>query len=825
MLAIYEAKIETYIKETRDKMPFNIESEDDVLNDSLIEGFFEDPTWKSIINKRLSDFSKTYNNDPYIQEKNIIPTLQKIRDLNLTYPEFKNKLRKDIQGFLNDVPNNRKTSSYKASLIEILKLLENRFNKILLITGESGTGKTHLINRILNNYNIKKGLEYYSICLPLLIVDNDIEKAIIKTLNMFFDTKYQTLLEFNQIFSNLKDISIKVFFIIDDLQNICLTDAFFYKSLKENIEKNTVFDWINWSFSINEFDQYLIIDDSNFLIDYCYYIKPPVGNPEADLSNIFINMHVLNSENNTFEKILKQYDINIDLKSYLPTTNSNNINMFRNNPLMCHVYANTANDIDIEFMNICYLDFIKRYAEIKKKSMVAASRRNLSYIESKEAIEQDITAIAKFLVENKKLKYTGSEFERLFLELSESYYELRSVQLIIQNRSQINDQLSENGVRTSTEYLFMFKLFWAFKILSLYRENEDWGNFADLRKSFVEIRSELLIYELLYLDIIENYGEIEKIVKSVLRDEDGKELLFFVFIKMNFTSQAILYNYLLNEEKIDFNRSEVFGLLYFLSKNMAKNVKIPDVFIVINRYINDISENNLGLYLESVVQRKLERLDNLNRLKKCITQFISCSADEINKGISKIAATNFHRVISKKELNLENIIKQIITYLKSKTAEIEESNNNATSITFIEYFLRYLFTYLIKNSANKMEVHEILRRTDDYFMEEIKVAHILRRSVTVSYGYIYRSIKFQEKESFKRQYLNSISNLIDSGNILNKKLAFHLIVDTLQDYKNPNIFLEKEFINLLKRLYYDKSLEEFNNKTYERRDFIERNLS
>lgn len=174
---------------------------------------------------------------------------------------------------------------------------------------------------------------------------------------------------------------------------------------------------------------------------------------------------------------------------------------------------------------------------------------------------------------------------------------------------------------------------------------------------------------------------------------------------------------------------------------------------------------------------------------------------------------------------MENIIKQIITYLRSKSSEIEESKTTTTSITFIEYFLRYLFTFLIKNSANKMEVHEILRSTDDYFIDEIKVSHILRRSVTVSYGYIYRTIKFEEKETFKRQYLDSISKLIDSGNVLNKKLAFHFIVDTLQNYKDPDTFLEKEFIHLLKKLYDDKSLEEFNTKSTERRVFIERNLS
>lgn len=824
MLDIYESKIHTYIKETRDKLPFNMEAHDDKLNNSILEGFFENFTWKSKINKGLSDFSRTYNSDPYIQEKNIIPTLQKIRDLNLTYPEFKYKLTKEIQTILSDIPDTRKTSSYKVSLIEILKLLEDSYNKILLITGESGAGKTHLIYRILTNYSIEKGLEYYSIFIPLYFRENNIERTIINSLNKFFDTDYRTLLEFNQVFSNLEDCSLKIFLIIDDLQKICLTEAYFYKNLKEFIEENTVFDWINWYISINEFDQYLIIDDSNFLMDYCYYEKPTIGKLAIDLSKIFINMNDLNRKYNTFEKILQQYNINWKPQLHI-SYNSNNINMIINNPLMCHVYANTAKDIEIDSVNLCYFDFITRYAEIKKKRMVDTSRRSLSYIELKEAIEQDITTVAKFLIKNKKLNFTKLEYENLLEGMSEINYELRSVQLVIQNRTEIRDPFTEGGVKTKTDFLFMFKLYWAYKILLIYRENADWDNYFDLCNSFEELRNELLIYELLYLDSLKNNeDEIEKVVKNILIEANGKEVLFFVFIKMSFESQAILFNYLINGDKIKLNKSEVFGLLYFLSKTMAKSVKLPHIFVVLNKYISDISENNLGLYMESVVQMRLESLENLRQLKKCISKFISSKDDKINRGISKIAADNFYRIVSKKEVNSEQIVKQIINFLKSNSIEIEESKIT-TSITFTEYFLRFLFTYLIDNSSNKMQVHETLRNSDDYFMDEIGVSHILRRSVTVSYGYIYRTLKFQEKDTFKRQYLDNIYKLINSNNVLLKKLAYHFIVDTLHDYKDPDTFLEKEFIHLLKRIYDDKSLEKFNIESTERRIFIERNLS
>ncbi|KPL57816.1 lipase/acyltransferase domain-containing protein, partial [Rossellomorea vietnamensis] len=266
MLAIYEAKIESYLKETRDNMPFNAKSDDDILTDPLLKGFFEDFTWRTKVQKGISDFSRTYNNDPYIKEKNIIPTLQKIRELNLTYPEFKNKLRKEIQTFILDIPETRKTSSYKVALIEILKLMEDRYNKILLITGESGTGKTQLINSIIENYSLEDSLKYFSLSIPLIFNGFNIEKNIINSLNNFFDTDYQTLLEFNQLITSLADeCSLKIFFIIDDLQKVCLTEASFYKNLKEFVERTTVFEWINWIISINEFDQYLILDDSQFL--------------------------------------------------------------------------------------------------------------------------------------------------------------------------------------------------------------------------------------------------------------------------------------------------------------------------------------------------------------------------------------------------------------------------------------------------------------------------------------------------------------------------------------------------------------------------------
>ncbi|MEH6853168.1 hypothetical protein V7037_00945, partial [Priestia megaterium] len=587
------------------------------------------------------------------------------------------------------------------------------------------------------------------------------------------------------------------------------------------IKSYTKNDWISWCISINELDQYLIMDNSNFLKEYCFS-----NTSENDALNLFVNMSSVNNKNGVCYKILNNHGIGANIIDELPDSPHiniiNNIKMLMQNPLICHVYVKTVNNHEKEFYNICYFDFIKRYSEVKKTEMKEHSKRNLSSNEKDADIDDDINKVVDLLIKNKKLTYLKKETDQLFPS-KECYEELLSVHLVSKRFRQIQDPLGE---RTTVLIDFVFPLYWGFKILFYFRMNDNWAEFSSLRKSFPDLENELFTYELLYLDMdIENNIKIltEEILHS-LESYHGKELLFFVAVKTSVKFRGIIFNELLGREKLFLNKKETFGLLYFL---LHINARVDKKCEILGRNLNRISEYELGVYLESLCKKMFSELKDLEKLKKCISEFICSRNKEISSTIGEIAAKNFARLVD--GFPLEDVINiHLINFLSSNLEKINETKNKHSGFTYIDYFLRFLFRTLIENSTgNRFLLHKILLNENLYYLDEEEgkefqtIAHILRSNSAIAYGSYYKQL-IPDKKIFKDLYIECIKDLLKSDLPSDRKLAFHFISNTLRNPEDPNLSLENEFIPLLNTIYEDERLNEFNER---RKCFYERNIN
>jgi hypothetical protein len=358
--------------------------------------------------------------------------------------------------------------------------------------------------------------------------------------------------------------------------------------------------------------------------------------------------------------------------------------------------------------------------------------------------------------------------------------------------------------------------------------------FSTWRHSFRELKDDLLVYEILYLDtdFKNNQEVLNQEIIDVLKRDNEKALLFFVGIKTSFDCQEIIFLELLEGKELFLSKQETFGLMYFLMHTKARNAKLPDKCRVLSKYLNKISEYQLGGYLNGICKSIFDELSNPARLKKCMSEFIGCTDTRINKMIGKLAAENFVRIVIDTN-NLEEVVKNhLITFLCNNLEKIDGSIKNRigkgrnSNVTFIEYFLRYLFTSLIEhNDDNKFLLHEIFLTNKFYYFEQVdnklkSIGNILRSNSAIAYGAYYKHLNYLKKKNFKEQYIYCISKLLDSELTEQRILAFHFISNTLID-EEPNSTLDIDFIPLLKIIHEDNRLSNFNDN---RKDFYERNF-
>lgn len=832
MLEIYPIKIEDYLKNNM-TLPFESKLDNDLINSSYFNDFFKINTWRSKIIKQINMISKESRSNSFTRER--VEELHDICQLDLSYEEFENAIRRKNDWILKKIPDNTTTKEIRPLLFQLYSLLNKRYNKVLILTGESGSGKTHLLRTILSSNEIEKGLDYCSIRIPVNVNDikkKGFEEAIKSSLNHFLNSNFNDVTDINKFIIKLesKGFNFTVIFVIDDLQTLCNSSVKYYIDLKQTIVRYTKYDWISWCIAINEFDQYLIMDNSSFLDDYCY-----LNYSEKD-ANLFVSMSKVNSENKVCYKILNEYDIDTKMIEKFPG-NINNIKMLLNNPLISYVYAHTVSENEKELHNICYFDFIKRYSEIKKSQMLKCSERDLSFPEIEAQIDNEIIKIVNFLIKNKKLTYTKNELNDLFkdvdldLDLASCFSELLSVHLVSKAIVEFEDYFER---RKDIIFNFVFKLYWAYKILSQFRSKNDWLEFSSWRKSFIELKDDLLVYEILYLDtgFKRNREVLNQEIVDVLKSDNEKASLFFAGIKTSFDCQEIIFLKLLEDEELLLNKQETFALMYFLMHTKAKNVKKPEKCRVLSKYLNKVSEYELGGYLNGICKSIFGNLNNLTRFKRCMSEFIDCTDSNISEMLGKLAAENFVRIVIDKKYSLEVIIKDhLVKFLCDNLEKIDGSikrkmgKGRNSDVTFIEYFLRYLFTSLIEHNNNsKFLLHKILLTNKFYYFGKVDnklktIGDILRSNSAIAYGSYYKHLHYSKEKSFKQQYISFISKFLESNLIEHRIFAFHFISNTLND-EDVNSALDIDFIPLLKIIHEDKRIRWFND---EREAFYKKN--
>ena len=187
-------------------------------------------------------------------------------------------------------------------------LLEHpHFNKVLLVCGTSGAGKTHFINEYIRVACDRLD----SIPVPCHVHLNSVKNIssdILDSLRSFLGVECASLKEYSYL---LDALSINICFVIEDIEAF-LNDN--WDDVVFTIEDTVRFDTYTFIISINEYEYYQLENDQEFLERYCIKVLD-----QSFFGNCF-SVNEFNASQNVIGQLLeKEYDVISEFENELST--------------------------------------------------------------------------------------------------------------------------------------------------------------------------------------------------------------------------------------------------------------------------------------------------------------------------------------------------------------------------------------------------------------------------------------------------------------------------------------------------------------------------
>ncbi len=231
----------------------------------------------------------------------------------------------------------------------IQDLLEHpHFNKVLLVCGKSGSGKSHFIK----TYTREAHEGFGHIPVPCYVHLKSVETIfsdIIESLHSFLQIKCASLEEYSYL---LDALSIRICFVIEDI-DIFLNDN--WDDVVFAIVDSVRFDSYTFIISINEYEYYQLEKDQSFLEKYCVKIFE-----QSFFGNCF-SIDEFNNSQNVIRKILvEEYGVSYEFGNELST------------PQEAIYYGMCAREEREVAPPSSYYDFIERITRWKEKQVASA---------------------------------------------------------------------------------------------------------------------------------------------------------------------------------------------------------------------------------------------------------------------------------------------------------------------------------------------------------------------------------------------------------------------------------------------------------------------
>lgn len=659
--------------------------------------------------------------------------------------------------------------------IQIREKLQNpHFNKVWLVTGKTGSGKTYLVNEFLKS-TIESLDEVEGRIIPCII---DISKiANGKSFEGFLSEKFSDFIgvELNSLENTnqvIKQMGATICFVFDGVSNHFSSQEDWTK-LINGIKTCSKYDQLKWILTIDEYDYYYLENDRAFLDKYCLTLME-ITQDEMKKGSLFrnsFNTDQYNEEKDIVGFILRnKYGID---ENALKNLSLSGISTPREAIIFGEIAPKGKGDM-IAFPST-YFEYLQNITLWKNNELVATCG---------DSIDQVLSPIIEFVADNHTDELDDEKCDE------SSVIPLRKVQLVRPEFKRETNIFSLSQGKTMIAYRLNIFPFWSVKLTSTISRNL--ADAAVLLTRFPVDMQQFLIPSFILYNYEKNEGGANELANFFQILEKNRVLIFALFVAHRASTgfSSMLYEHLYNnmDSYID-GPQTCYSVLYFVFNSV---LKMKEKFELLNKIGQYIPQYGFEEIYERTFCSVIDSAQSEPKFKKNLKIVAEGQVAIVNYINGKNAAEKYLSMPSVCEKEIETIIWNLIEYIKTHQLISQIDINIGNNESFLDFFVRRCFGKYLFSHINA--IRTIYQRFEEFFELEKPFGHFIRRNLTCAAGNIFSNM---HNQTYNELYIRLTKEMAEDEVRMNRLTAYFLIENSI-DAENTELHPElKEILSYL----------------------------
>lgn len=666
----------------------------------------------------------------------------------------------------------------KRELFDLIRFIS--FNKVLIIAGTTGAGKSFFVNEYVNQ-SIKLLQEKAAEIIPCVIDCNRLrdtscfEQTVLQELGDFLGADISSLDAAHQI---LESLPVKVCFVIDNIHTIIDQNSD-WRDIVAGIRRFSRYETFKWILTINVYDYYMLEDTQKFLQLYCVK-KQSILKKDSDKPEIFDHALNIDELNRTWE-IVKQ--ILEDQFNIIVPESYTDIWQGISTPLEAIYFGDCAVGETMVSFPSTYYDYITKIVSWKSDALAKHGSTQ---------IQQTLLKIVDSVIGTKTCLIHNIDAPESDLNT------FRHVQLLSKVETKNTDIFSVAQSFSDISYQLRVLPYWAAKIVGA-RFQADTFDVANLLLYSHELREWIIpCYTFINFERSDKWDDLFSALKK------GQLLEYALFCAQRSSAKFChaLYDFLLqNMEYVSGSRQcyAVLHFLYYCPLKMSEKFKL---FACIAVQVQKCGLNNL---YERVFESVVITSGKIKKLKRNMLELTTCNISDINFILGYKTAQIYMQLAKEEGKDFNQLLWEIINYITSNLNLLRQiAVNSGANSSFMDFFIRKCFEEHICSS--NLSLGNIYYQLEQFFNLKYPIGSYIKRNLTCAAGNIFSSRR-KILSGYTMQYIQLTKTFAESKEVYEKETAYFLIKNSLSKYNSQldsdlrKILIDLRTNNKIRQLY------------------------
>jgi len=827
---------------------------------SILKGISYVP--KSFIQK-LENIEYHLNYETILSENSLKEVIEEIR---LQIKSLEKQIKADIKRgkYTKEKEKSFESFFYSASrdlkrLYKIKAHISSQFNKCFLVTGSSGSGKTHFYASLLSSI---KSVDKSNLFLLSLKASRGktVEAIVLEAIKNITGSQWDNLEAFHDFLKyghkseNPTNDQAKLIIVIDNLQSwVHFDELNIIEDLTSFIYRNTYLHNISWLITARDssYDRIISNNDPSFWSKYSYFETVSKNNQEAaqdrkregvsyinslheETYNIggWVVLDDLNERDKTGIDMIKhsigigEDFININFKK----AHQRGLLRKLSNPFIARLVIEFSDQYDKlrirDLISLNFIDFVELFGNKRLSTLKMNSLRPLLSFDKSEVedcINTSIDFIADFLLSASEDTPKRTKLTNYIQKRSKDLCELQNREI---TKAAIQELQEANLIKTVEGCIYISSdFFWEYQIAKRIEQSRIAGDL-----DFVPLQSQL--ENLIELHLVKEHREsiVEFLLLLVERSNPYQQDLdvpakniwalvlsseklssssaWFAGSKVNGKTAEMLIDITLsspNGSTIEKSSRGIFSFMHF-SANAQIDVSTKASCIgILQPYYEMIKMYSLSSYFYYVVERLVSDSSVHLYLSDLMLNLSGCEVLGITEELSSLTLIALKRNYS----NIDNVLQVIFEYLQKSSAQNNRKNRKKSlrinkegqweRYSYREWILHDLCQYIVRTQGASKALR-FLTKNFWYKPQHMRINKFvgmeMQREANMSVGRGFRTLNERERASFIEQ----VCDFADADDSKSREIAKYIVKHSSSYTYEKDVLSDQAFRPVLEKL-------------------------